>query len=69
MPRPTDVPSYESLLARTDAPPGSSWGLFGADDEIGTLNFLPSNGSGQPVSCAAAGRSHWIFPWTPFPSH
>ncbi|MGF7160988.1 hypothetical protein FHS85_002619 [Rhodoligotrophos appendicifer] len=31
---------YADLLARTDAPPGSSWGLFGADDELGSLNFL-----------------------------
>lgn len=33
---------YDALLARTDAPAGSSWGLFGADDELGTLNFLTS---------------------------
>jgi len=32
--------TYRELLERTDAPPGSSWGLFGADDEVGTLNFL-----------------------------
>lgn len=35
-----NIPSYAELLERTDAPPGSSWGLFGADDELGTLNFL-----------------------------
>lgn len=35
-----DLPTYEDLLARTDAPSGSSWGLFGPDDEIGTLNLL-----------------------------
>lgn len=49
MSRPTHVlpidqiPSYASLLQRTDAPPGSSWGLFGTDDQIGTLNFLAHN--------------------------
>lgn len=32
--------SYDELLQRTDAPPGSSWGLFGDDDELGTLNFI-----------------------------
>lgn len=32
--------SYRELLDRTDAPAGSSWGLFGDGDEIGTLNFL-----------------------------
>ena len=31
---------YAELLQRTDAPAGSSWGLFGKDDEVGTLNFL-----------------------------
>lgn len=35
-----DVPTYEQLKARTDGPPGSSWGVFGADDEVGTMNFL-----------------------------
>lgn len=39
-PRLDDLPSYADLLERTDAPPGSSWGLFGADDDRGTLNFL-----------------------------
>lgn len=33
-------PSYAELMVRTDAPPGSSWGLFGADDEVGMLNFI-----------------------------
>lgn len=32
--------SYEEALKRVDAPPGSSWGLFGPEDELGTLNFL-----------------------------
>jgi kynurenine formamidase len=32
--------SYAELLARTDAPAGSAWGLHGASDEVGTLNFL-----------------------------
>jgi kynurenine formamidase len=34
------LPTYAELLARTDAPPGTSWGLFGARDELGTLNLL-----------------------------
>lgn len=37
---PSEIPTYAELLARRDAPPGSSWGVFGADDELGTLNFL-----------------------------
>jgi kynurenine formamidase len=34
------LPTYAELVARTDAPPGTSWGLFGARDELGTLNLL-----------------------------
>jgi kynurenine formamidase len=41
--RPVNVPSYAKLRDRTDAPPGSSWGLFGTDDQLGTLNFLAFN--------------------------
>ena len=36
----TAVPTYAQLLARTDGPPGTAWGVWGADDEIGTLNHL-----------------------------
>ncbi len=37
---PDRMPSYAQLLARTDAPRGSSWGLFGDDFQRGTLNFI-----------------------------
>lgn len=33
-------PTYAELQARADAPAGSAWGLWGADDELGTLNHL-----------------------------
>jgi hypothetical protein len=32
--------SYAALLEREDAPPGSSWRIFGPSDDLGTLNFL-----------------------------
>src|SRR4029077_18255016 len=32
--------SYDELLARPGYPPGSTWGLFGPDDEIGMINVL-----------------------------
>ena len=35
-----DVPTYAELRNRKDAPPGSSWRVFGPDDHLGTLNFL-----------------------------
>jgi kynurenine formamidase len=34
------IPRYSELLQRTDAPPGSSWGIFGKDDEVGMVNFI-----------------------------
>ncbi|MCH6468662.1 cyclase family protein [Sinomonas terrae] len=34
-----NLPTYDRLLLRTDAPPGSSWGLFPEDPERGMANF------------------------------
>jgi hypothetical protein len=34
------IPTYRDLLARTDAPRGSAWGVWGDEDECGTLNFI-----------------------------
>lgn len=33
-------PSFDSLPLRKDGPPGNAWGLYGDDDELGTLNLL-----------------------------
>ncbi len=35
-----DVPSFDDLPITEGAPPESSWGVFGAGDGIGCLNFL-----------------------------
>lgn len=40
---PARIPTYDELLNRTDAPPGSSWGVFGPGNERGTLNNLGSH--------------------------
>jgi hypothetical protein len=32
--------SYAEIQTRTDAAPGSAWGLHGPNDELGTLNLL-----------------------------
>ena len=45
-----DLPTYAQLQQRSDAPAGSNWGLFGADDQLGTINFL------TPERTAAAAR-------------
>src|SRR5437660_8210811 len=34
------LPRYADLPAKAGAPPGSSWGLWGDDDVLGTLNLL-----------------------------
>lgn len=34
------LPRYDELPTRPDAPPGSAWGVFGDDDELGTINLL-----------------------------
>ena len=37
---PAALPTYRELLARPDGRSGTSWGLFGAKDELGTLNLI-----------------------------
>jgi len=34
------LPSYDELPVRAGAPPGAAWGVFGDDDEVGTINLL-----------------------------
>lgn len=36
------IPTYAELQARKDGLAGSAWGVFGEDDELGTLNHLTS---------------------------
>jgi kynurenine formamidase len=36
---PDRVPEFSELPAHPEAPPKSSWGVFGKDDQLGTLNF------------------------------
>jgi hypothetical protein len=42
------VPNYDELASTQ--PPHSSWGVFGRDDELGTINLL------TPQRVAAAAR-------------
>lgn len=37
---PPALPAYADLPIRADLPPESSWGVWGPDDELGTLNLL-----------------------------
>ncbi len=44
------LPSFDELPISPEHPPHSAWGVFGADDQIGTLNLL------TPERVAAAAR-------------
>jgi hypothetical protein len=47
---PDPFPSYQDLRRRTDAPPGSSWHVFGPGDQLGAVNNL------TPATVVAAAR-------------
>lgn len=58
-----DLPRYDELPVRDGLPEGSSWGLWGDDDEVGTINLLtpervqralrlPSRGAVFPLNWA-----------------
>lgn len=53
------LPSYDELLARTDAPAGSSWGLWGPDNDLGTLNLLTD---ARTAAAARLVRTGKVFP-------
>ncbi len=47
---PEQLPTFDELPIKPEYPSHSAWGLFGADDQIGTLNLL------TPERVAAAAR-------------
>lgn len=54
---PHPVPSYAELIRRTDGPSGSSWGIFGDDDELGMLNFLTDENTRDAARLVRRGRT------------
>ncbi|HEV3114352.1 MAG TPA: cyclase family protein [Candidatus Binataceae bacterium] len=38
------IPKFAQLPVKPEAPPQSSWGVFGDDDQLGCLNFLTAQG-------------------------
>jgi hypothetical protein len=36
----SDYPKFSDLPLQKDGPHGNAWGLWGADDQLGTLNLL-----------------------------
>jgi kynurenine formamidase len=55
----TELPSYAQLPVEPGMPPGSSWGLWGADDQLGTLNLLTSERAQRGLGLARRGA---VFP-------
>jgi len=52
-------PSFRNLPATPSAPAGSAWGLWGPDDQLGTLNLLTP---GRTVAAAGLVRKGAVFP-------
>ncbi|MFI6674175.1 cyclase family protein [Kribbella sp. NPDC050470] len=51
------LPTYAELLERHDGqPPGSSWGVFGPDDHLGTLNLLGPEQARAAVGLVRRGK-------------
>src|SRR5690606_17146415 len=69
---PKTIPTYDELLARTDAPAGSAWGLWGADDQLGTLNLLTPDRVVRAAGLVRTGRrfnlDHPVNAFEPYPS-
>jgi kynurenine formamidase len=52
------IPSYAELPVRAGAPAGSAWGVFGDDDEVGTINLLTPE---RVVDAASSIRTGKVF--------
>ena len=51
-----DLPSYDDLPVRPDAPPGSSWGVWGDRDVLGCLNLLTPERVVRAASLVKTGK-------------
>jgi kynurenine formamidase len=51
------LPSYADLLAQKQGVPGSAWGLFGADDQVGTVNLLEAENVRHAASLVRRGAT------------
>jgi hypothetical protein len=50
-------PPFSSLPLNTDDPPFSAWGLYGVDDELGSLNLLTPENTLEAVKEIKTGES------------
>jgi len=62
------LPSYAELLQRDDAPAGSAWGLFGADDDRGAVNLVSPDCVVEAARCVRRGVAFNLdYPLDAFP--
>jgi len=54
-----NLPSYDQLPVKEGAPQGSAWGLFGDDDQLGTINLLTPE---RVMEAARLVRKGAVFP-------
>jgi len=50
------IPKYADLPVKPGAPAGSSWGVFGDNDELGCLNFLTPEGLVEAAKLVQTGK-------------
>jgi kynurenine formamidase len=55
-PIPAEVPPYQQLPVREGAPDGAAWGVFGDDDQVGTINLLTPERVAQAANFVRSGR-------------
>ena len=53
------LPSYDQLPVKEGAPRGSAWGLFGDDDQIGTVNLMTAQ---KAIEAARLVKKGALFP-------
>ena len=51
-----ELPTYAELPIRPGLPPRSAWGIWGDDDELGTMNLLTPERAQRGLGCAHHGR-------------
>ena len=50
------IPNFDQLPVKKGAPPESSWGVFGDDDQMGCLNFLTPQGVVEAAGLVQNGK-------------
>jgi kynurenine formamidase len=53
---PSGLPDYDALPTRPGAPAGSAWGLFGDDDQVGTINLMTPDRVKQAAGFIRSGK-------------